>query len=80
MKKNVTKFQNVLFRGQCYTCGAEGHKAEDCMVKPLAAAKEHRSRSDATCVPDMPEARPCCIGMLAENGSYIIARSAEVRP
>ncbi len=80
MKKNVTKFQNVLFRGQYYTCGAEGHRAEDCTVKPLTEAKELQSRSNATNVPDMPEVRPCCIGMLAENGGYITARSTEVHP
>ncbi len=39
------------------------------------AAKERRSGSDIAYMPDMPEARPCCIGMLAEDGGYIIARS-----
>ena len=80
MKRNVKKFQNLLFRGQCYTCGAEGHKAEDCTVKPLQPKNAGQGRTLPTCQIYMPETQPCCIGILAEDGSYTITRSVEVRP
>ena len=49
LKKNVNKFQNVLFWGQCYTCGAEGHKVEDCTVKPLQQKNAGQGRTLPMC-------------------------------
>ncbi len=49
MKRNVNKFQNTIFREQCYTCGAEGHKVEDCMVKPLQQKGAGQGRMLPTC-------------------------------
>ncbi len=49
MKKNVNKFQNLLFRGQCYICGAERHRVEDGMVKPLQQKNASQGRTLPTC-------------------------------
>ena len=72
MRKSVNKYQNVLFRGQCYTCGWEGHKAEDCMVKP-----QQPTRSD-------PEWKNYCIAtevserILTEETEEVDAPETEV--
>ncbi len=48
-KRNVNKFQNAVFRGQFYTCDAEGHKAEDCTVKALQQKNAVKGQPLPTC-------------------------------
>ncbi len=38
-----------LKNGQCYTCGAEGHKAEDCTERPLQQKNASQGRTLPTC-------------------------------